>query len=275
MQKVAKSPGAAISSVILLILFCLAIFSHQIAPYDPYETYVGDGLGAPSTKHLFGLDFMGRDVLSRVIFGTRLSLLVGLLATSLSLTIGSLLGIVGGYYGGRVDFVICRVIDLWLAFPAILFALVIVSILGKGLVNVVLAVGIASIPRLARIVRSSVLSVKGSVYVEAARGIGSSSWHIMARHIVPNVVAPILVLATLQVGTAVMEAASLNFLGLGAAPPTAEWGLMVSESQLYLRYAPWTLLYPGIALFLLTVSMNLLGDRLRELLDPKLRGVKH
>lgn len=272
---VSASPGAAISLVVLVGFIVVAVFAPLISPYDPYETYIGESLGNPSSKNICGLDFLGRDILSRVLFGTQLSLLVGVLATLFSLTMGTILGIFSGFYGGNVEFIISRIIDLWLGFPPIIFALVIVTILGKGIMNVILAVGIASIPRLARVVRGSVLSVKESVYIESAQALGNTRFRIMLRHILPNVVAPIFVLGTLQVGTAIINAASLNFLGLGAAPPTAEWGLMLSEARTYMRYAPWTMIYPGIALFLLTMSMNLLGDRMREIFDPKMERRRH
>lgn len=274
-RKLVGTSGAGASLAILLAFCVLAVFASQITPYDPYETYIGDSLEAPSFEHLFGLDFLGRDVFSRVVFGTRLSLLVGILAMTVSLTAGSMLGIISGFYGGRVDFIISRVIDFWMGFPPIIFALIIVTILGKGIPNLILAVGIASIPRLARVVRGSVLSVKESIYIEATRALGSSNLRIMAKHIFPNVAAPIFVLGTLQVGIAIINAASLSFLGLGAAPPTAEWGLMLNEAQIYMRYAPWTMICPGIALFLMTMSTNLFGDRLREFFDPKIMRGGH
>jgi len=269
-RKLAATFGGGASLAILLAFCVLATFAPQITPCDPYETYLGDSLERPSSEHFFGLDFLGRDVFSRVVFGSRLSLLVGILAMTVSLATGSMLGIISGFYGGRVDFIISRVIDFWMAFPPIIFALIIVTILGKGIPNLILAVGIASIPRLARVVRGSVLSVKEAAYVEATKALGSSSLRIMGKHILPNVAAPIFVLGTLQVGIAIINAASLSFLGLGAAPPTAEWGLMLNEAQIYMRYAPWTMIYPGVALFLVTMSTNLLGDRMREVLDPKI-----
>ena len=274
-KKIAESPGAAISVVFLILLTLMAILAPVLSPRDPFETYVGPRLGAPSWEFPFGTDILGRDILSRIIYGSQLSLIVGILSAAVSLVFGVILGTVSGFYGGRVDSFLMKVVDVWLGFPPLILALAIVTILGKGVNNVIMAVGVSGIPRLARIVRAQVLSVRETSFIEASRALGVPAWRIMFVHIVPNVLSSVIVLSTLQVAGAIISAASLSFLGMGAQPPTAEWGLMLNEGRAYMRHAWWMTVFPGMALFLTVMAVNLLGDRLREMLDPRfMRGRK-
>jgi len=268
-KKIAESPGALIALVILVALTLVAILAPIIAPYDPHETYLGPRLGEPSSEHWFGTDLHGRDILSRIIYGSRLSLLVGILAAVFSLVFGVVLGAISGYFGGVTDAILSRVVDIWLGFPSLIFALAIITILGKGVNNVIVAVGVSGIPRLARIVRGQVLSVRELSYIEACHALGVPSWRIILLHLIPNVLSSVIVLSTLQVASAIISASSLSFLGMGAQPPTAEWGLMLNEGRQFLRHAWWMTVFPGLALFTTVMAVNLLGDRLREMLDPR------
>jgi ABC-type dipeptide/oligopeptide/nickel transport system permease subunit len=250
----------------------VSVLAPVLAPYDPLAIDPMGALQPPSFEHPMGTDPIGRDVLSRVLFGGRISLVVGLVSVGISLAIGVILGLLAGYFGGTVDNVIMRLMDMMLAFAGILLALTIVAVLGPGLTNVMLAVGISGIPNFARLVRGSVLSAKENLYVEAARSIGIRSGRIIFRHILPNVMAPVIVLATLAYGWAILSAASLSFLGLGAQPPTPEWGIMLSDGRGYLREAPWVTFFPGFAIMLTVLSANVLGDGLRDALDPRQRN---
>jgi peptide/nickel transport system permease protein len=263
------NPGALIGTVLFSLLVLAAILAPVIAPYDWNETDVGMRLQGPSLEHLFGTDLHGRDLFSRVIAGGRYSISLGIATVLLSLFVGSVIGIVLGFVGGRIDVWGSRLIDVLLGFPAIVLAIMIVSVLGVGLVNVVVAVAIAGVPRFARVVRGAVLVVREQLYVEAARALGASDIRIMARHLLPNVVPTLVVLGTLDLGNAILSTATLSFLGLGAQPPTPEWGAMLSGGRDYMRYAPWMMIFPGLALFLVVMSVNLIGDRLSQVLDPK------
>ena len=225
---------------------------------------------AGSVGHLLGTDQFGRDVLLRLVDGARVSLSVGLIAVSIAVVFGGLIGLLSGYFGGRVDGVLMRLIDVKLAFPGILAALVIVTVLGGGLDKAMIAVGIGALPRYARVVRASVMSGKHELFVEAARSIGASHVRIMFGHIVPHVLGPVITLATLGLATAILATASLSFLGLGAQPPTSEWGLMLSESRRYLRVAWWLAVFPGLSIMLTVLAINVLGDGVRDALDPRL-----
>jgi len=263
-------PGAVIGLVILLGWIVVALLAPLIAPYDPSEL-VSRARQAPSAAHWLGTDMLGRDVLSRVIYGSRISISLGLIAVALGGIPGVILGLLAGYFGGWVDVVISRFVDALLAFPSILLALVVIAALGPSIQNMMIAVGIATLPDYARLVRGSVLAVKSQPYVEAARLVGNSHLRTMARHILINVNAPIVVLATLQVGSAILIGAGLSFLGLGAQPPTPEWGLMSAEGRQMLQRAWWISTFPGVAILSVVIACNLVGDGLRTALDPKMR----
>ena len=270
LQELFKNKGAIVGLVMLALLIILAIIAPHIAPYRVAETTV-DILKPPSQKHLLGTDVYGRDIFSRVLLGTQYSLRIGVISVGVGLAFGLILGIVGGFYGGRVDNFVVMIIDAMLSFPPILLALAIIAVLGPGLFNVMIAVGISHVPRYARLARSEVVSVKEETFVEGARSVGANDMSIMIRHIMPNIVGPLFVLATLSIPVAILSAAGLSFLGLGAQPPTPEWGLMVSSGREYLRRAWWVATFPGLAIMITVLSINLLGDGLRDANDPRLR----
>lgn len=267
-----KYPGMVAGIIIMVIFIILAIFANQIAPYDPLQIIRTDIRKPPSQEFLFGTDHLGRDILSRVIFGSRISLTVGLVAVAIALISGTFLGVIAGFYGKAVDTLIMRFTDIMLAFPGTLLAIAIIAVLGPSLTNVMIAVGISTIPTYARTARGSVLSVKNNEYIEAARCIGVTNIGIMWKHLFPNIVAPIIVISTVNVGTAILSAAGLSFLGLGAQPPTPEWGAMLSEARNFLRQSWWMATFPGVAIMLVVLSVNLIGDALREILDPSMKN---
>lgn len=269
LRQLVLNPGAFIGAVILLVLVVGTVFAPLIAPYDWKEQYVGPRLEGPSAEHIFGTDLFGRDVFSRVLYGGRFSLSVGIATVLFSMIIGSLFGLTIAHFGGRIDHYGVMAIDVMLGFPPIVLAILIVAVLGVGLPNVVVAVGIAGIPRFARVIRGATLSIKERPFVEATNAMGASNLRVIVRHLLPNVLATITVMATLNLAGAIISTASLSFLGLGAQPPTPEWGAMLSKSRDYMRFAPWTMIFPGLALFLSVMSVNLLGDRLSEVLDPR------
>lgn len=271
LRQISRSKGALIGFALLALLILLALAAPIVAPYDPIELNSEHYLRSPDTEHLFGTDQYGRDVFSRVVFGTRISLTIGLISVGIALLVGVTVGLVAGYYGGLLESLLMRLIDIMLAFPGILLALAIVSILGPSLVNLMIAVGISSIPTYARLTRGSVLSARQELYVDAARVIGVPNRLILGRHILPNVVAPVIVNATLGVGAAILWAAALSFLGLGSQPPDPEWGRMLSEGRQYLRSQWWIATFPGLAIMVTVLAMNMLGDGLRDALDPRLR----
>ena len=258
--------------MIILVAFLLsALLAPQIAPYDPLEQELMERRQPPSSEHPLGLDEVGRDMLSRIIFGARASLRVGVGSVSFAILVGALVGAVAGYLGGRVDNLIMRLMDIMLAFPSMLLAIAIVSVLGPGLMNMLYAIAVVSIPQYARIVRASVLSVKEQDYILADRTIGCSPSNILFRSVLPNCLTPLIVQATLGIATAILDAAGLSFLGLGARPPTPEWGAMLGSGRGSVFTAPHIVFFPGLAIMLTVLGFNLLGDGLRDALDPKLR----
>lgn len=253
------------------ILVVVALLAPWLAPHDPIRMAPNDILLPPGGSYPLGTDQYGRDVLSRILLGAPISLTLGLISVGIAGMIGTCLGLTVGYWGGTTDSMVMRGIDIMMAFPGILLALAVVAVLGPGLYNVMIAVGLAGIPSYTRIVRGSVLSAKENLYVEAARALGAVDAAIMGRHVLPNVVAPIIVLATLGLGTAILSGAALSYLGLGAQPPTPEWGSMLSTGRDYLRGQWWISTFPGLAIMLTVMAVNLLGDGLRDALDPRLR----
>ncbi|GAB1306918.1 ABC transporter permease [Bacillus altitudinis] len=265
---------AVIGTVIVFLFLILAIFAPLIAPYGINEQSLGERFSAPSAAHWFGTDDFGRDIFSRVVYGARISLWVGFFSVLGSVILGTLLGLMAGYGGRLLDAVISRLFDILLAFPSILLAIAIVSILGPSLQNALIAIAIINVPTFGRLVRSKVLSIKQEEYVLAAKAVGMSHRRIVLRHILPNSMAPVIVQATLAIGTAIIEAAALGFLGLGAQAPSPEWGKMLADARPYLVQAPWTLFFPGIAIMLTVLGFNLMGDGLRDTLDPKMKKIK-
>ncbi|KPN12749.1 peptide ABC transporter permease [Bacillus australimaris] len=265
---------AVIGSVIVFLFLILAIFAPLIAPYGINEQSLGERFSAPSAAHWFGTDDFGRDIFSRVVHGARISLWVGFFSVLGSVILGTLLGLMAGYGGRVLDAVISRLFDILLAFPSILLAIAIVSILGPSLQNALIAIAIINVPTFGRLVRSKVLSIKQEEYVLAAKAVGMSHRRIVLRHILPNSMVPVIVQATLAIGTAIIEAAALGFLGLGAQAPSPEWGKMLADARPYLVQAPWTLFFPGIAIMLTVLGFNLMGDGLRDTLDPKMKKIK-
>jgi peptide/nickel transport system permease protein len=265
-------PLGAAGAMIILGMLVVAASSGALAPYDPYAADYGAQFARPNVEHWFGTDEFGRDIMSRIMYGARIALFVGFTASFLGCTIGGLLGVISAYCGGKVDLFLERLMDILLAFPQLILALAIASILGPAVQNVVIAISIPIIPRAARVVRATALSVKENVYVEAVQALGAARRRVILRHIVPNVVAPYIILLTAQLGGAILAEAALSYLGLGAAEPTPSWGLMLSGSALsYAEKAPWIAIFPGIAISLGVFGFNLFGDSLRDALDPKLR----
>lgn len=266
-----KRPVAVIGLVIVLAFVVMAIITPWIAPYDPYASDFGKILAKPSSQHLLGTDELGRDILSRILYGSRISLMVGLVSVAIAAVIGVPLGLTAGYYGGAYDNLVMRIMDVLMAFPSILLAIIIVSILGPSLQNAVIAVGVFTVPAFARLARGEVLSIKNQEYIEASRAMGASDAWIIRWHILPNIVSPLIVWSTLNVSSAILTAAGLGFLGLGAQPPSPEWGAMLSKGREYLLVAPHLTTYTGLAILILALGLNLLGDGLRDILDPKLK----
>jgi ABC-type dipeptide/oligopeptide/nickel transport system permease subunit len=270
-ERFRRSRSAMIGLGILLILVCCAVFAPILAPYNPYESNLPIALQAPSGEHLLGVDELGRDIFSRILYGARVSLVVGVEAVSLALAFGIVLGALAGFYGGKADTMIMGVMDVMLSFPSILLAIAFMTVLGRGIDKAIIAIGIVSIPQYARIVRGSVLSVKENVYVTAARAIGNRDRRLIFVHILPNVLAPIIVRSTIGISEAILEAAALGFLGLGVMPPTAEWGTMLGAGRQTIFNAPHIVTFPGLAITLTVMAFNLLGDGLRDVLDPRLK----
>ena len=262
---------AAASAVLILLIILAAVFAPFVAPYDHLAQSLTDRLQTPSMAHWLGTDELGRDVLSRIIFGARISLTIGLVPTLISMAIGTVLGLCAGVYGGKVDFVIMRLADVMLAFPSLLLAMVVMYTMGGGLINIFIALSLINWASTARVVRSQTLSLKEKEYVEAARSIGVSRWTIMFRHILPNCLPSLIVLCTLNIPSAILSEASLSFLGVGAQPPSASWGLMAVRGKKYLFSEPWLCIAPSVAIMIVVLAFNFLGDGLRDVLDPYLK----
>jgi peptide/nickel transport system permease protein len=266
-----RNKAAVFGLVLIVILTILAILAPVISPYDPNQQSLASALESPSAEHLFGTDNLGRDILTRLLYGGRISLLVGVLAVGLAVIIGVPLGLLSGFVGGWVDMAIQRVADIMLSFTTFLLALALVAVLGVGLENVIIAAGIGVIPQFIRLARGLALSLREQTYVEAASAFGVSNFAILRRHILRNALTPIIVYATLNVGVTILVAAGLGFLGLGVQPPTAEWGTMLGEGRAYIFNSSYMATFPGLAIFFAVLGFNLLGDGLRDALDPNMR----
>ncbi|MDE0531014.1 MAG: ABC transporter permease [Albidovulum sp.] len=276
-QFIVQQPLGAAGLVVILVMVFAGVFAKFVAPYDPLQLDYGSMLSPPSAEHLLGTDAFGRDVLSRIIYGARTALLVGFFSSLLGSTVGAVIGVASAYFGGRIDMIIQRLMDILLAFPIIVLALAVVAVLGNFVVggldlNLIIAIAIPMVPKVARVVRSSALVICEMPYIDAARVAGYSNIRIMARHIIPNVTAPYLIMFTAFVAQAILLEASLSFLGLGVAEPTAAWGLMLAGSSAeFYREAPWMIICPGLAISLAVFAFNLFGDSLRDWLDPKIK----
>lgn len=267
-----KNKAALFGLIVILILVFVAFFGDLIAPFSATETNMADAKQGMSIEHWFGTDMQGRDIFSRILSGTKYSLLIGIAAVAFSLVIGTVLGSVAGYFGGKIDAVIMRIMDIMLAIPSILLAITLMAAFGQGLDKAIVAIGVVSIPEFARIVRSSIMSAKENDYVAAAKVLGNSNARIIFRHILPNVVSSIVVRATLGISTAILDIAALGFLGLGVKPPTPEWGTMLGDAKSYIMSLPHMIIFPGIVISLAVLAFNLFGDGLRDALDPKSRS---
>jgi len=270
-RRLRQNKASMVGLVIIIVVILMAVFADVIAPYDYSQQNLAERFQGPSLKHLFGTDNFGRDIFSRILFGARISLKVGLISVIVSVAIGGTLGAIAAFYGGRTDNIIMRILDVILAIPGMLLAIAIAATLGAGLSNMMIAIGIGSIPGYARVVRASVLTVKEQDYIEVARSIGASDARIILRHIILNAMAPILVQATLGVAGAILSCASLSFLGLGIEPPTPEWGSMLSSTRQYISQYWWLTAFPGGMIMLTVYALNVLGDGLRDALDPRLK----
>lgn len=266
-----RSRTGLVGALVLLVVTLAAIFAAQVAPYNPTRQDFRVEREPPSIEHLMGTDEFGRDVLSRIIWGARSSLAAGAIAASIALAAGLVLGMIAAFYGGPLDNFIMRVMDIILAFPYILLAIAVVAILGPGLLNAMIAIGIVYVPYYARVVRGAVLSVRAREYVEAARALGAPDGRVMLQHVLPNTLAPVIVQTTLNVGSAIIDTAGLSFLGLGTQPPTPDWGNMLSAGRSYVIDSPWIATFPGLAILVTVLAFNLMGDALRDAFDPRLR----
>lgn len=271
-RRLRRNRLAMVGLIIIFVLVFCAIFADFLAPYDYAAQELSNALQGPSAAHPFGTDEFGRDILSRIIYGSRISLQIGFIAVGISLIFGGAIGAIAGYYGGRLDNILMRLMDIIMSIPQILLAIAIVAALGNGITNLMIATGISYIPTYARIVRASILSIRDQQYIEAAKAVGTSDLDIIVRHILPNCMAPIIVQATLGVAFAILTAAGLSFIGLGIEAPTPEWGSMLSSGRTYIRDYWHMTMFPGLAIALTIFALNVLGDGLRDALDPKLKG---
>ncbi|WP_422486900.1 ABC transporter permease [Gudongella sp. DL1XJH-153] len=271
-KRLKKNKFAMVSLFILIALILIAIFAPWIAPYDPAEQDMLRIMEPPSGDHLLGTDEFGRDILSRIIYGARISLSVGIVAETIALFIGVVMGSLAGYYGGKVDTVISRLIEIFASFPHILFALTIMFVLGPGIINLFIAIGFVGWTSVARVIRGQIMQLKEKEYVEASIASGGSGFRIIFKHLIPNCLSTIIVIATLNIPADIMYEASLSFLGLGVQPPTASWGAMIHSARVFMRSAAYYSIFPGIAIMITVLSFNMLGDGLRDALDPKLKN---
>ncbi len=274
LHRLRRHPQAVIGGTVMVGVVVVALIAPLIATREPNAVNVDAAMRPPSTAYLLGTDHLGRDVFSRVVYGSRVSILAGVISTSIAVLFGSFFGILSGYRGGRTDHMIMRLADALLAFPSLVLMIAFAAALGPSLENAMVAIGISSIPVFTRHVRGLALAIKARDFVEAARAQGANPWRIITRHILPNTLALIIVLASLQVGGAILAESGLSFLGLGTQPPTPSWGSMINQGNTYLRLAPWIAIVPGTAIFITVLGANLLGDALRDVLDPRLRGVR-
>src|SRR5262245_25050787 len=272
LQRIIQNRAMLVGCLLIAFFTIAALFSGWLSPFDPFAQNIRMRLKPPGDPFWLGTDGYGRDILSRIIWGARISLTVGVIAVAIGATLGIIVGLISGFFGGALDNFLMRVIDILLVLPTVLLALVIVAMLGPGIFNLMIAVGISNAPRFARVIRAEVLTVKKMIFVDAATALGANYMRLMSRHILPNTFASILVLSTLRVAQAITTEASLSFLGLGVAPPTPTWGSMISDGRIYLRTSPWVAIVPGVMIMLIVMAFNLFGEGLRELLNPKLRG---
>lgn len=271
LQRLSRSKSAMLGLVLIVLMIILAVFANFL-PYNPTESNVVERGQLPSVEHWCGTDELGRDIFTRIAYGARISLSVGVAAVLISATGGTILGAIAGFYGGRVDNIIMRFIDVWMAIPGLLLNISVVAAMGPGLQNVIVAIGLASIPNYCRIIRGSVLANKSQEYVESSRASGATDLFIIFYHIIPNCIAPLIVQATLSIGGAILTCSSLSFLGIGVTPPTPEWGSMLATGRAYIRNFPHMTFFPGLAALITILAINLLGDGLRDALDPKLKN---
>lgn len=270
-KRVFKTPSAKVGGVIFLIILFCAVFANLIAPYGPYEMDFTSMYATPSLKHLCGTDALGRDIFSRLLYGARWSLVLGILADVIGQFAGVVIGSIAGYFGNKADMYIMRLLDIWQAIPGMLLTIIMSAVLGPGFFNTILALAISAVPRGARMTRGMILAERGKEYLEAAQSINCSSATIMFSHLLPNVISPTLVSATMQVGGTITTAAGLSYLGLGVQPPTPEWGAMLSDGTSLITSYPHIILFPGLVIGICVLAINLMGDGLRDALDPKLR----
>ena len=270
-----RAPGSLVGAAIVAAVAVIALAAPLIAGSDPLAQNLAQQAQAPSAAHWFGTDKLGRDLFARIVYGARISIRIGFVAVGLAISSGTLIGTIAGYAGGRIDALLMGAMDIMLAFPSIILAIGITTILGPSITNLMIAVGIVYVPQYARLARSSVLALRDTEFVEAARALGARTPAILARHILPNILTPLLVQATLGIATAELEAAGLSYLGLGARPPMPEWGAMLNDARDYWLSAPWALIFPGLSITVLVLGFNLLGDGLRDALDPKDRSGGH
>jgi len=273
-KRLRKNKAAMFGLAVFVLTVLVGVFAPWLQPYPYQQVNVADRLVAPCWEHPFGTDQFGRDILSRVIYGARVSLEVGVLATGVAVLLGTVLGITAGYFGGWVDDLVMRIMDVWMSFPTLILAIALMAMLGRDFRNVILAVGLVRVPQFARVARVGVLSVRNREYVEAARAIGRTDLPIILDHILPNILGSLVVLASLSMATAINAEASLSFLGMGVQPPMPSWGGMLADGRAYMLDAPWIATMPGLAVTLTILGYNLLGDGLRDILDPRLRGSK-